>query len=82
VQGWVSAHSEEYVSGWPYRNSMIINCQTCTMRAIACGDCVVSFFLDTPEVQPDREITPATVAALELLATNELVKPLRFVSGG
>jgi hypothetical protein len=61
---------------------MIINCQTCTMRAIACGDCVVSFFLDTPEVQPDREITPATVAALELLATNELVKPLRFVSGG
>jgi hypothetical protein len=76
------AHGEEYVSGWPYRNFMIINCQTCTMRAIACGDCVVSFFLDTPEVQPDREITPATVAALELLATNELVKPLRFVSGG
>jgi hypothetical protein len=78
----VSAHGQEYVSGWPYRNSMIINCQTCTMRAIACGDCVVSFFLDTPAVQPDREITPATVAALELLATNELVKPLRFVSGG
>ncbi len=52
------------------------------MRAIACGDCVVSFFLDAPAVQPDREITPATVAALELLATNELVKPLRFVSGG
>ncbi len=52
------------------------------MRAIACGDCVVSFFLDAPEAKPDREITPATVAALELLATNELVKPLRFVSGG
>ena len=51
------------------------------MRAIACGDCVVSFFLDTPEVQPDREITTATIAALELLPTNELVKPLRFVSG-
>jgi hypothetical protein len=61
---------------------MIINCQTCTMRAIACGDCVVSFFLDAPEAKPDREITPATVSALELLATNELVKPLRFVSGG
>ena len=52
------------------------------MRAIACGDCVVSFFLDTPEAQVDRDITPATVTALELLATNELVKPLRFVSGG
>jgi hypothetical protein len=61
---------------------MIINCQSCTMRAIACGDCVVSFFLDAPEAQVDRDITPATVTALELLATNELVKPLRFVSGG
>ena len=61
--------------------SMIIDCDSCSLRDLACKDCVVSFFLDTPEVQPDREITPATVAALELLATNELVKPLRFVSG-
>jgi hypothetical protein len=28
---------------------MLIDCDTCTMRDIACEDCVVSYLLDRPE---------------------------------
>ena len=46
------------------------------MRDLACGDCVVSFILDTPPA----EIEKPQVAALAVLATKGLVPPLRFTS--
>ena len=46
------------------------------MRNLACGDCVVSFILDTPPAELDHP----QVAAIELLASRGLVPPLRYSS--
>ena len=65
---------------------MLIDCDTCTVRGQACGDCVVTVLLasppragaDRPEaVQLDR----AERAAIEVLAGSGLVPPLRLVQG-
>jgi hypothetical protein len=57
---------------------MIINCGSCKMRDLACGDCVVSFLLDNPT--PEKSTIGANEAiALEVLAEGGLVPPLRFV---
>ncbi|WP_213450717.1 hypothetical protein [Rhizomonospora bruguierae] len=45
---------------------MLVDCDTCTVRGAACGDCLVSALLDTP-----REILDLTAperAAIEVLA--------------
>jgi hypothetical protein len=55
---------------------MIIDCSSCKMRDLACGDCVVSFILDAPTAELERP----QIAALEVLATKGLVPPLRFTS--
>jgi len=52
---------------------MIIDCSTCTMAAIACNTCVVSFFLDNTS-----EISDETVGALNILAESGLTPPLQF----
>jgi hypothetical protein len=46
------------------------------MRDIACGDCVVSFMLDTPPA----ELLDPQINAISLLAEKGLVPPLRFTS--
>lgn len=53
---------------------MIIDCDSCAMRDIACSDCVVTFLLGpAPDIQaPER-------TALAVLANGGLVPPLRMV---
>ncbi len=57
---------------------MQIDCDTCEVRGLACGDCVVTFLLGSaPEgVELDREER----AALDVLAASGLVPPLRLVA--
>lgn len=54
---------------------MIIDCDTCEVRNIACDDCVVSALLGGPP----GEIADDEAAALEALAESGLVPPLRLV---
>lgn len=42
------------------------------MREIACGDCFVTSLLTLPVV------SPATLEAIDLLASRDIVPPLRF----
>jgi hypothetical protein len=56
---------------------MIVDCHTCVMHDLACGDCVVSVLLGSPPA----ELAAPEVAALAVLADSGLVPPLRLVSG-
>ena len=58
-------------------SNMIIDCDTCTMRDLACSDCVVSVLLTISE-RPNAEITRAEVSAISALSDKGLVPPLRF----
>lgn len=52
---------------------MLIDCTSCSVRDIACGDCVVTALLGPAEV------TPGQSAALAVLSASGLVSPLRMV---
>ena len=55
---------------------MIIDCDGCTVRGDACGDCVVAVLLGAPpDLQADEQ------RALGVLADAGLVPPLRLVAG-
>ena len=54
---------------------MIIDCDSCEVRGLACDDCVVSALLGVPP----GEIDDAEAAALDALAGSGLVPPLRLV---
>lgn len=54
-----------------------IDCSSCEMRDIACGDCVVSVLIGAPAQWDDEERR-----ALSVLAESGLVPPLRLVVGG
>jgi hypothetical protein len=56
---------------------MIIDCDDCTMRDRACGDCVVSVLLGAPGGR--AEVDEAERRALEVLADAALVPRLRMV---
>jgi hypothetical protein len=74
---------------------MIIDCGTCSVAGLACGDCVVSVLLGAPEALdlpsgPVGDMTESPLlplvhvedehaAALEVLAGSGLVPPLRLV---
>jgi hypothetical protein len=71
---------------------MIIDCDTCTQRAAACADCVVTFLtipVRARAPEDDRSPVQTTVGAVELdaaeqhaigvLAASGLVPPLRLV---
>lgn len=59
---------------------MIIDCDSCVMRDIACGDCVVSVLLDIkPAPGKNAELSNADKAAINNLSSVGLVPPLRFV---
>ena len=56
---------------------MLIDCDSCEVRGLACGDCVVTALLGAPPegvVLDDEERR-----ALEVLAGSGLVAPLRLV---
>jgi hypothetical protein len=65
------------VGGRRYHFSMIIECETCTMREIACDDCVISSLLLLP-VSDETEVSDRTVDALKLLSSRGIVAPLRY----
>jgi hypothetical protein len=54
---------------------MIIDCDSCEMRNIACDDCVVSALLAAP---PLGELAEEETGALRALADGGLVPPLRM----
>jgi hypothetical protein len=66
---------------------MLIDCDTCTARPAACGDCVVTHLLSARPVgaAPPRpsttELTAGEVAAVAVLSAQGLVPPLRLVTG-
>jgi hypothetical protein len=67
---------------------MVIDCDTCTMRDVACTDCVVSFLTicvrSGDRVRPAGPGTPdlseAESRAIAVLARSGLVPPLRLHS--
>jgi hypothetical protein len=56
---------------------MIVDCEGCVMRDLACGDCVVTHLLGPPE-----GLGSAEQVALAALADGGLVPPLRMRSTG
>ncbi|MEJ0014493.1 MAG: hypothetical protein WDN07_02735 [Actinomycetota bacterium] len=56
---------------------MIIDCDTCTMRDLACSDCVVSVLISINE-RPTSEISHDEVSAISALSDKGLVPPLRY----
>jgi hypothetical protein len=54
---------------------VIIDCDTCEVRGLACGDCVVSVLLGGPP----QELDDGERAAIGVLAESGLVPPLRLV---
>ncbi|RJK96890.1 hypothetical protein [Vallicoccus soli] len=55
---------------------MFIDCGTCEVRDVACGDCVVTVLLGEP-----GELDEEQRGALDVLAGSGLVPPLRLVVG-
>ena len=55
---------------------MLIDCDQCEMRDIACADCVVTALLESPERRCDLD--EAERRALRVLADARLVSPLRL----
>ena len=73
---------------------MIIDCDTCTARATACADCVVTFLTIPVRAAPSAPVAPdpgtrtaagaveldaAEQHAIGVLAASGLVPPLRLV---
>ena len=54
---------------------MIIDCDQCEMRDVACDDCVVTALLGTSVAE---DLGGETVDALRVLADGGLVPPLRM----
>ena len=57
--------------------SVHIDCDTCEVRGLACGDCVVTVLLGPP---PELGFDEDEQRALEALAGSGLIPPLRMVS--
>lgn len=57
---------------------MVIDCDSCTVRGPACGDCLVSAVVEGP---PRRaEFTPMELAAIRALTDAGLLPRLRYRS--
>lgn len=59
-------------------DSLHVDCDTCTARGPACGDCLVSVLLGTPTSGVD--LNREERIALGALAASGLVPPLRLVA--
>ena len=59
---------------------VLIDCDSCTVRGAACGDCVITVLLGSPPA--GVELDPTEQAAISVLAEHGLVPPLRLVTGG
>jgi hypothetical protein len=58
-------------------DSLVIDCDRCSMRGVGCDDCVVSVLLGGPPV--DAPFDETEQHALDVLADAGLVPPLRMV---
>lgn len=59
---------------------MNIDCDSCEVRGLACGDCVVTYLLGSaPDGVAGIEFDQQERAALDVLAASGLVPPLRLV---
>jgi len=56
---------------------VLIDCETCHVRGVACGDCVVTVLLGNPGDSVDLD--EAEHVAVGVLAKHGLVPPLRLV---
>ena len=56
---------------------MLIDCDSCEMRAVACGDCVVTVLLGAPA--GGVELGAEECSAIDVLAHSGLVPPLRLI---
>jgi len=57
---------------------MIIDCERCEMRDVACDDCVISALLAPSERTEGAAIEGETADALRVLADAGLTPPLRL----
>ena len=55
---------------------MLIDCDSCEVRRLACGDCVVTVLLGSPPA--GVELDPEEQAAIGVLSQIGLVPPLRL----
>jgi hypothetical protein len=58
---------------------MVIDCDGCAVRGLACGDCVVTVLLGAPPEGVQLDDTDRR--AIAALADGGLVPPLRLVTG-
>jgi hypothetical protein len=58
---------------------VIVDCDSCVMREIACSDCFVTVLLDAPAGRP-VDLDDDAAEALEVLADAALVPPLRLAT--
>jgi hypothetical protein len=58
---------------------VIVDCDTCVVRGLSCGDCVVTFLLGPPDWMSGEGLPGEEAAALAVLADSGLVPPLRLV---
>jgi hypothetical protein len=58
---------------------MLIECQTCRMRELACGECVVTTLLGPPTVIP-VDLDEQGRRALAVLADAGLIAPMRSIA--
>jgi hypothetical protein len=59
---------------------MLIDCDACEVRGLACSDCVVSVLLGVPD--EGAELDEPEQVAIDALAHAGLVPPLRLVLAG
>ena len=68
----------QHRSGDQQGRSLVIDCDRCVVRGLACPDCVVSVLLGPPSEAV--ELDADEVGALDALADSGLVPPLRLVT--
>jgi len=54
---------------------MVIDCDRCEARGLACGNCAASVIVEDVE---EPELGPAELRALTVLANAGLIPPLRY----
>lgn len=78
-----AAHPENHPQPMPPSAApatpLVIDCDTCRVRGIGCGDCVVTVLLGGPP--HGVTLNDEERRAVEVLAAAGLVPPLRLVNG-
>jgi hypothetical protein len=54
---------------------MIVECERCELRGLACGNCAATFIAEA-----DPDLGPAELRALTVLANAGMIPPLRYAA--